>query len=152
MRTPHSPLFILADGAHARFVVREPKTRSFVVLKEVDGSGRLKGLRRDLRGSPPARSQESSSPSRHSVGREDHFRQAKEEAFVADVADLALEFENEARDGVVIVAPARLLGPLRRRLEKRMRVVGALSKDLVKTPESELGEWLSSLAFSTPAS
>jgi len=151
MTKPFRILFILADGARARFVARSPGSDDFVTLREVDGSERLQTLRRELRASPPGRSHESSSPNRRTVGREDFFRQAKE-AFVAEVADLAADaFPDEAGDGVAIAAPSRLLGPLRTRLEPKIRVLAELSKDLTKIPDHELSRWLNKLEVAAEA-
>jgi hypothetical protein len=41
-----------------------------------------------------------------------------------------------------VAAPARLIGPLRRRVAAQVEVVGALEKDLTKTPDAALGKWL----------
>lgn len=139
MPHPDHLLFILADGAHARFVKRNRDTGAFLTVRELDGSHRLKNLRRELRaGPPPGRSHESGSPARHGVGREDYARQAKE-AFVADVAREAAEFA-DVGGAVVVVAPARLVSALRDELGAKVAAV--LNKDLVKTPDHELGRWL----------
>ena len=139
MHYPNRLLFVLADGAHARFVKRNAKTGAFVTVRELDGSRKLKSLRRELRSGPAAgTSHESSSPTRHGVGREDYLRQAKE-AFVAEVAREAADFAT-AKDALVVVAPARLVSALREELGSR--VAASLTKDLIKTPDAELGRWL----------
>lgn len=137
-----SVLFIIADGARARFVVRSPDNGDFVTLHKVDGAERLQTLRAELRASPAGRSQESLSPTRRSVGSTEFVRHAKE-AFVAEAAELAVtRFRDRARDGVVLVAPARLAATMRKALEGRLKVVGLLHKDLTKAPDHTLGDWL----------
>lgn len=138
MPYPNRLMFVLADGAHARFVKRNRDTGAFLTVRELDGAHRLKTLRRELRASHPGRSHESGAPARHGVGREDYFRQAKE-AFVAQVAREATEFATVG-DMLVVVAPARLVLALREQLGARVAAV--LNKDLVKTPDHELGRWL----------
>jgi protein required for attachment to host cells len=71
------------------------------------------------------------------------FRQAKE-AFVEEMADRAAEVCRQRNfQAVFIAAPARLVGPLRRRLATQATVAGALQKDLTKAPDAALGRWLS---------
>lgn len=136
-------LFVLADGARARFVERAAGRDSFVTADEIDGRAALRRLRDELRRSPPVRSFESASPRRHSVGREDFFRQAKE-AFVEEVAARAgRHLDRRGLDQVFVAAPGRLLGLLERRLGAKARLAGTLERDLTKTPDSALAKWLS---------
>ena len=141
MRPPRT-LFLLTDGARARFVERSSQTGDFATVSEVDRRDRLEVLRTELRASAPGRSVQSGTPERHSVGREGAFRQAKQ-AFVEEMADRAAEVCREREfQAVFIAAPARLIGPLRRRLATQAAVAGALQKDLTKTPDAALGRWL----------
>lgn len=141
MRPPRI-LFLLTDGARARLVERSPQTGDFVTLSEVDRRDRLETLRAELRASAPGRSLQSGAPERHAIGREGAFRQAKE-AFAEDMADHAAEVCRQGDfEAVFIAAPARLIGPLRRRLARQATVAGALQKDLTKAPVAELGRWL----------
>jgi protein required for attachment to host cells len=134
-------LYLITDGGRARLVRRTP-TGHFVTIEEIDGEQRLKTLRQELRASPPAREFSKGSPRRSAVGKEDFYRPAKE-AFVGDVADRAVEAaRREQLDAVFLAAPARLLGPLKVRLDQRVRVAGAIRKDLTKAPDHELGVWL----------
>ncbi|MGE5500313.1 MAG: host attachment protein [Ignavibacteriales bacterium] len=148
MPIPNRLLFVLADGAHARFVQRNRETGAFVTVRELDGSHRLKNLRRELRGGPPpGRSHESASTARHGVGREDYERQAKE-AFVTQVAQEACEFATP-NDALVVVAPSRLVSAFRERLGERAAAV--VAKDLIKTPDAELARWLEPLTLQVRA-
>lgn len=141
MRAPRI-LFLLTDGARARLVERSPRTGDFTTLSEVDRRNRLKGLRAQLRASAPGRSVQSGTPERHAIGREGAVRQAKE-AFVEEMADHAAEVCRRRRfQAVFVAAPARLIGPVRRRLATQAPVVGALRKDLTQEPDAGLGQWL----------
>lgn len=139
---PRKLLFVLADGGRARFVERSPAGGRFVTIEEIDHTAALQQLRKELRASPPARTNSSTSPRRSSVGREDYFRPAKE-AFMAEVADRAVALVGQRKfDGVFLAAPSQLIGALRLRLGELTPVVGALRKDLTKAPDHELGAWL----------
>jgi protein required for attachment to host cells len=141
MRAPRI-LFLLSDGARARFVERSPQTGDFVTISEIDSRDRRGVLRTELRASAPGRSLQSGTPERHAVGREGAFRQAKE-AFVEEMADRAAEVcRQHDFQAVFIAAPTRLIGPLRRRLATQVMVAGALQKDLTKAPDAALGRWL----------
>lgn len=141
----HRPklLYVLADGARARFVERRVEPRSFATIDEIDARDDLRDLRRELRASPPARSFESGSPGlRHSVGKDDYVRDAKT-AFVSTVAERATALlHDRAYEGVVVAAPDRLLGPLRRLIENTGAQTVAINRDLTKTPDAALGDWL----------
>lgn len=49
-------------------------------------------------------------------------------------------------EGIVLAAPARFLSLLEAGLPDTPPVVGVVPKDLVKTPDQELGGWLSGAA------
>jgi protein required for attachment to host cells len=141
MRSPRI-LFLLTDGARARFVERSPETGDFVTISEFDGRDRLQVLRTELRASAPGRSIQSGTPERHAVGPEGSFRQAKE-AFVEEMADRAAHVcRDQDFQAMFVAAPARLIGALRRRVASHVEVAGALEKDLTKTPDAALGKWL----------
>jgi len=140
--SPGKVLFVLADGARARLVEQTGGRGGFTTIEEIDGRPRLQDLRRELRASPPARSFESFTPMRHSVGREDSFRKAKED-FVSEVAERAGEVLRQRKlDEVFVAAPSRLLGLLRQKLGSQARLVGSLDRDLTKSPDAALSEWL----------
>lgn len=134
-------LFLITDGGRARLVERAPGTRHYMTVEEFDGASALQALRDELADSPPGRSISSTSPRRAKVGREDDLLPAKV-AFVNTVADHAATVcSRGGYDAVVVAAPPRLIGPLRRHLEGRVAIAGAVRKDLTKTPDAALGEW-----------
>jgi protein required for attachment to host cells len=126
-------------------VERSAETGQFVTVQELDGSGRLAATRAWVKSHPPGRSVESGGTLHHDVGKEDPYRQTKAE-FAAEVAAaLARRVITHGRDGVVLVAPARILGELRKHLDPGAKVLNTLAKDLGKTPDHELHEWLDTL-------
>jgi len=146
---PHQKLiYVLADGAHARFVERNADTGDFVSFQRMDGDDRLETLREEQRDEQAGRTFESSGGHRHGVGRdEDVYERAKAD-FATQVAGRVSQIAAQRRpEGVVLVAPPRLLSPLREGLAASIVVVGELGKDLTKTPDHELGDWLGSLSF-----
>lgn len=145
---PRAPklLFLITDGGRARLVARSPENGHFLTLEEIDGAPALKTLRQELRASPPPRAISSTSPHRSAVGPEDYLRPAKE-AFIAKVAERAADVCNSRQmAGIVVAAPARLMGPLKAQLDGRAAVVGAIRKDLTKTPNKALGTWLNDVS------
>jgi protein required for attachment to host cells len=113
------------------------------VLDDLDGDA----VRRckKLLTSAPGRVIQSGTPERHAVGSDTNLRHAKE-AFVEEVADRAADICRERSfSAVFVTAPARLVGPLRQRLETEVDLAGALQKDLTKAPDAELGRWLDHL-------
>jgi protein required for attachment to host cells len=139
-------LYVLADGAHARFV-EQSENSAFVTVHRIDGTRRLETLRAEQRDEQAGRSFESGSSARHGVGREDAYRRAKE-AFAADVAKtLRALLDRTPQQGVVLVAPPRLLRVLRDGLGAAAPIVAELGKDLTKVTDHELGQWLLPLSL-----
>ncbi len=140
---PRSPLlYVLADGGRARLVTRAAESRHYFTVEEIDHTDRLRALRRELRATPPARVFSSHDARRSAAGPEDLLTPAKE-AFMREVADRAIARAGTGGlEGVVLVAAPRLLAALRRRLDGRVRVAGTLGKNLTKSPDHTLGEWL----------
>jgi protein required for attachment to host cells len=136
-------IFVLADGARARLVQRSADTGAFVTVREIDGGGEIEATRAWAKSHPPGRSMESSTGRRAGVGSEDPYRQVKE-AFMATVASAAKEMA-ATREGVVLVAPERLLPVLRGEFDHGPKVINVLAKDLTKTPDHELPNWLNAL-------
>jgi protein required for attachment to host cells len=136
-------LYVLADGARARFVEHREVPPRFATIDEMDARDELQRLRRELRSSPRARNQQSGSPGlQHTIGREAPIREAKE-AFASAVAERAKSLvQDGGYEGVVVAAPDRLLASLSGRLEEARITTAAINRDLTKTPDSALGAWL----------
>ncbi len=139
-------IFVIADGQRARIVERSGETGHFATVEEMDGSHGLKAARAWAKSHPPGRTVESHGAARHAVGPEDPYSQVKAE-FAGEVA--AMVGRRVAAGGgeepVVLIAPSHILAELRRRLDPSVKVADTLAKDLGKTPDSELHQWLDSL-------
>lgn len=139
MRVPHKSMVVVADGAKALFFRNE-------------GDGEHPNLvveRKDEQDNPPDREQSSDAPGRSfasfSPGRsayeETDFHQLEEDRFAADTAELlnrrALEGDF---DSLVIVAPPRTLGELRKHLHKEVqkRIAAEIPKTLTGHPVPEI--------------
>jgi protein required for attachment to host cells len=145
-------IYLVVDGARARFVVRSPETGDFVTVRELDGAERLAEARAKLRAAAAGRSFESATSARHAVGRGESADRRVKAAFAAEAAKAALETA-AARgcDEVVLVASGRLLPQLRRGLDSSLAVVAEVDKDLTKVPDHALAEWLGPLVPRRPA-
>ena len=136
-------IYLLADGASARFVQHGERAGEFVTMRELDGRQRLATLREEQRDEGPGRSFESATSARHGVGRDDDAYRRAKEAFAAEAAETAARMAAEGDcEGVVLVAPPKLLPVLREHLSPRTRVVNTLAKDLTKAPDHDLARWL----------
>ncbi len=139
----HRLIYLLADGAHARFVERSTDTGHYVTVRRIDGTKALETLRAEQRDERAGRSIESVGGARHAVGREDAYRRAKA-AFASQAAETLNQIvERKPVEGVVLVAPSRLIPVLREQLSPRVPIAKTVAKNLIKTPDHELGEWLS---------
>lgn len=133
-------LIVLTDGGRARFVAQSRATGDFVTLETLDQTRQLRRLRHAVRAGPAARAFGSFSSRRHTVGREDAFRPAKE-VFMTEVAGRAVAVMRRRKlQGVILAAPPRLIGALRRRLGRTV-IADTLRKDLTKTPDHEFCAW-----------
>lgn len=140
---PANSLYVLADGARARFVERRSEPRSFATIEEIDSRAQLRELRQELRASPPSRVMQSGSAGRrHTVGVDDAVQRAKAD-FIQTVAERATDlYRTGGYSEVVVAAPDRLLTPLREQLEGGGARTVAINRDLTKTPDCDLGDWL----------
>lgn len=138
-------LFVLADGGRARFVERDPETRAFRTVQEIDGAGLLAEVREERRRNPAVRSVQSATGASHTTGAEDPYRQAKA-AFAAGVADAAVRaLRRRGEHALILIAPARTLEVLRDAIGDSAPVADTLDRDLTKAPDIELERWLAPL-------
>ena len=112
--------FVVADGDHARWVRRAETADDFVTVREIKAHAHSGG---------------------HAHGDHDHHAAA----FARTVAD-AINAEAQAgrEDRLALVAPAHTLVAIQRGLSvaARAKVFRTLAKDLAKTPDHALGDWL----------
>lgn len=132
--------FLLADNAHARWVRRSDVADDFVTVQEIHAE--------PAQPTHPLGVVFESGGGRFSVeekhgGVEEHryrFAGRVAEAINAKVAEHDLH-------RLCLVAPARTLAAIRRRLtpDARTKLAHVLAKDLIKTPDHRLGDWLQAL-------
>jgi protein required for attachment to host cells len=148
MHTPRV-LYLLADGAHARFIERSPETGYFVTVQEIDGRDKLRALRDEIQGDRPTWTTQQGLTGGDAISPQDYFRTAKE-AFAAEVADHAASMvRKRAFQGVFLAAPARLIAILRKGLDGKAAIAGELNRDLTQTPDAELDRWLPARPMAT---
>lgn len=142
MKTPRVQ-FLLADGTRARWVSRNPvgdyTTRSEIAAEEPE-----------LHPAGPGEAYESISPERHGLREPDELTRKRRLGFAIEVAGAVnAAARHGACEKIALVAPARMLGPITERLspEARRKLCGTLDRDLVKTPDHELGPWLRPMEF-----
>lgn len=148
MARPPTLWIVIADGEHARFA--QPNGDNTIrTLRALDSaSAHLRS--RDIGSDRPGRSFESATMAHHAVGEKHDPHRLEKDRF----AHLVAEQLNEAAacdefDELLLVAPPRAMRELREALDDRTKkkVVAALEKDLVKTPDHELWphvkEWIS---------
>ena len=138
--------YVIADGGRARFVERDEgeefRTVSSFVASELHKRAHDLGLDR------PPRTKESASPARHAIEPRRDLHQAAKEDFVKLVAgQLEEEHKRGQFDGLVLIAPPRVLTELKENLSHQMAklVASDLQKDLTRVPDHDLIEHLASV-------
>ncbi len=115
-------LFVLTDGGRAHFVEYHAATTSFVRLTQIDQHHQIE----EARAAHPG---------------EDATRAVKE-SFMAKVAAQTLVVANHGGfSEVVLAAPTRLIGELKRQLAGKIEILETIGKDLTKEPEHDLAKW-----------
>jgi protein required for attachment to host cells len=148
MPRPLTLRIAIADGEHARFVQPDADNVLRTIGSLDSSSAHLRS--RDIGSDRPGRSFESGTTARHGVGQRHDLHAMEMEKFVRAVGDqLNVASGRDEFDELLIVAPPRALHELREALDAatQTKLVGALEKDLVKTPDHELWphvrEWVS---------
>lgn len=138
MNIPHDAVVLVADGRKL-LVFRNEGDEKFLDLKVEH---------REIDVNPPHHEQATDLAGQSRPGSdmdEVDFHQQEEDRFAAAAADMlnARALRNEF-DALVVVAPPRALGALRKHFHKEVerRLVGELSKDLVNVPVGEIEQIL----------
>lgn len=145
MDVPHNSFVVVTDGEKMLFLRNEGDAEfpHLVVEKESEQESRSnRELRRDM----PGRSFSSVGPGRSAYDETDS-RQLGEDLFAVETAAmlnrraLGNEFES-----LIVVAPPRTLGELRRHYHQELqkRLVGEVAKNLTNTPVNEIEKILKS--------
>lgn len=130
--------FVVADGARARWVTRSETADDFKTASELHAKPRDTG--------EPQGAVFDSSTGRPSavVARADAVRH-HDEAFAREIADaLNAQAAAGAFEQLALVAPSHTLNAITEHLNTgaKAKLVKTLAKDLTKTPDHELGDWL----------
>ncbi len=133
---------VVADGSHARILSNAgPGTGLSLVVEHEAPQARAHTA--ELGADRPGRTADSTTPARHAMQPRIDWQRQEKERFVARLAE-EIGAARERFDGLVLVAPPRVLGELNRRLDEatRAKVVGTLRKDLTWVPLPELAQHL----------
>lgn len=141
MEVPHDASVVVTDGRKALLLRNEGDTR-FSNLQLVQKWQQRMDADRNLKSDGPGRSFGSyAGGTRRSSYSETNFHDLAENQFLSELAGVLHDkaSNGELRD-LVIVAPARALGELRRHLNDEVvgLVVAEIAKDLVKHPIAEI--------------
>ena len=140
MQVPHNSFVVVADGKKMLFFRNEgdsdyPKLEVERKRETADAPDR------DQRTDRPGRTFDDSGGAGRSAYQETDFHQLEEERFAAETAELlrkrALRNEFES---LIVVAPPRTLGELRKHYHKEVekRLAGEVAKDLTGHPVAEI--------------
>ena len=139
MQVPHNSFVVVADGEKMLFFRNEGDT----------DYPKLEVERKREQDNPPDRDQKSDGPGRafSSVGsgrsafEEADFHQLEEDRFAAETAEMLKQraLRNDF-DSLIVVAPPRTLGELRKHYHKEVekRLAGEIAKDLTGHPVEEI--------------
>jgi protein required for attachment to host cells len=133
-------LIVIADGEHVRFV-RPAEDNALYTEASVD-SPAVHEQSSDIGSDHPGASMHSDSSAHHALEpRHDPHALAKEKFAHAIARQLNAESAGGAFDELVVVAPPHTFGEIEDVLDTMTsaKVFGTLAKDLVKTPDDQLG-------------
>jgi protein required for attachment to host cells len=140
MQIPHDGFVLVADGRKSLFF-RNEGDGDFpnLIVEREDAHPDAKD--REIKSDEPGRAFSSTGGGSRSAYEETDFHQHEEDRFAAATAEMlktrALRNDYET---LVVVAPARTLGELRKHYHKEVqrRLVGEVAKDLVNVPVAEI--------------
>jgi protein required for attachment to host cells len=139
MQIPHNSVILVADGRKSLFF-RNEGDGDFPNLVVEDEQEQPDLKDRDLKSDGPGRTFSSVGAGR-SAYEETDFHQQEEDRFAAATAEMLKDWaQRNESDGLVVVAPPRTLGELRKHYHKEVekRLVAEVAKDLVNTPVPEI--------------
>jgi protein required for attachment to host cells len=138
---------VIADGGRARILVARAEGPGFDLLSE-STSQDARTPSHEIWADRPGRTQESSYSAHHSIEPRHDPHEERKAAFIRGVAAQLNQAAAENRfDGLILFAPPRCLGELRRALDDatRAKIKAAAQKDLTKLPIGELPKHLEAL-------
>jgi protein required for attachment to host cells len=139
MRLPHKSFVVVADGEKMLFL-RNEGDEEFPKLEVERKREQENPANREHKTSEAGRAFPSSGPGHHAYSETD-FHQLEENRFAAETAELLKKraLKNDFEQ-LIIVAPPRTLGELRKHYHKEVekRLAGEIAKDLTGHPVSEI--------------
>ena len=135
--------YVIADGGRARFV-RPAEGRHFRTIRELE-SKHIHDSSHELGNKPPARVQESTSPTRHGVEPRQDPHDRAERDFARYVAqELNGDADVSSCDALILVAPSHTLAEIQSTLSRELqgKIATTLAKDLTKVPDADLPQHL----------
>jgi protein required for attachment to host cells len=146
MRISHDTLVLVADGRKSLFL-RNEGDEEYPNLVVEDQRAHADLQDRDMKTDGPGRAM-SQVGGRQSTMEEVDFHQQEEDRFAADTAALLnSKVRSGATEALIIVAPPRTLGELRRHYHKdvQARIVAEVDKDLTGHPVDQMEKVLKGL-------
>ncbi len=140
MQVPHNTFVVVADGQKMLFFRNEGDAEYLkleVEKKEVQDNP----ADRDQKTSEAGRRFDASGGAGRSAYEETDFHQLEEDRFAAEAADMLKKRALKGDfDSLIVVAPPRTLGELRKHYHKEVekRLVGEIPKELTGHPVSEI--------------
>lgn len=139
MQVPHNTFVVVADGEKMLFF-RNEGDAEFLKLQIERKREQDNPPNRDQKTSEAGRAFPSSGPGHHAYSDTD-FHQMEEDRFAAETAELLKKraLRNDF-DNLIIVAPPRTLGELRKHYHKEVekRLAGEIAKDLTGHPVEDI--------------
>lgn len=139
MRVPHNSFVLVADGKKMLFF-RNEGDEEFPQLEVAEKDEQPDAASRDQKTDEAGSAFPSSGPGRHAYSETD-FHQQSEDRFAQTAAQMLKEraLRNEF-ESLIIVAPARTLGELRKHYHKEVekRVSAEIAKDLTGHPVADI--------------
>lgn len=148
MRTKRTWI-VIADGAHARVFETWGSVYKLSPVEDMKMDSDLRPTQDNLT-ERPGRTNESVGPMRHAIEPATDPRRELKRSFAQNFAKrLDQRYNAKAFDRFVLVAPPRTLGDLRMALSPALRAAlqAEVAKDLVKTPQLEIGDHLGDIAL-----
>ena len=144
MRIAHDDLVLVADGRKSLFLRNEgdPEHPNLVVE---DQAAHADLADRDMKTDAPGRAMSQVS-GRQSTMEEPDYHQIEEDRFAADTA-LMLKQKADEFEKLIIIAPPRTLGELRKHYDKAVadKIVAEIDKDLTRHPTDKIEKALLAL-------
>ena len=140
MQVPHNSFVLVADGKKMLFFRNEGDSE-FLKLEVERKREQDVGADRDIKTDDAGRAFDASGGPGRSAYEEVDFHQLEEDRFAAEAAEMLKQraLRNEF-ESVIVVAPPRTLGELRKHYHKEVekRLTGEIAKDLTGHPVPEI--------------